>query len=264
MTRRVCPRRAKGSNAVCEKRNQDVQRDRERSGAIPPGNALSQPGSIAAAEPEAHVPAYPIDRAGTIAKLDPKGAALESDDAGEARFEPMRRGPFTTDLDGFNVQAAVRSEANDDERRERLCRCCARPSFSLDRISQLSDGRIAYRLKYPTRGATHRIMTPVEFIARRAALIPPPRYPLVRYSGALAPHSKWRSAVIPRVPSIPRKDNSEATHGSGGKDSTRRGTAEHGTPTQLAAEGQPSKKRSPVPGTPFQAQGKRLDELSAM
>jgi hypothetical protein len=57
---------------------------------------------------------------------------------------------------------AVRSEANDDERRERLSRCCARPSFSLDRISQLSDGRTAYRLKYPTRGATHRIMTPVE------------------------------------------------------------------------------------------------------
>ncbi|XXX73291.1 transposase [Sorangium sp. So ce134] len=188
-------------------------------------------------------------RGGTFAKLDRKGAALEADDAGEARFEPKRRGPFATDLDGFNVQAAVRIEANDDERRERLCRYCARPSFALDRISQLSDGRIAYRLKYPTRGATHRIMTPVEFIARLAALIPPPRYPLVRYGGVLAPHSKWRSAVIPRVPSIQRKDDSEATHGSGGKDSTRCGTAEHGTPNQLAAEGQPSKKRSPAPGT---------------
>ncbi|WP_437969193.1 hypothetical protein WMF04_07820 [Sorangium sp. So ce260] len=30
-----------------------------------------------------------------------------------------------------------------------------------DRVSQLSAGRIAYRLKYPTRGAPHRIMTPV-------------------------------------------------------------------------------------------------------
>jgi hypothetical protein len=30
------------------------------------------------------------------------------------------------------------------------------------------EGRIAYRLKYATRGATHRIMTPVEFIARLA------------------------------------------------------------------------------------------------
>ncbi|XYI04259.1 transposase [Sorangium sp. So ce1128] len=71
-------------------------------------------------------------------------------------------------------------------------------SFALDRISQLSDGRIAYRLKYPTRGATHRIMTPVEFIARLAALIPPPRYPLVRYSGVLAPHSKF-CAIIERA-----------------------------------------------------------------
>ena len=108
-------------------------------------------------------------RGGTLAKLGRKGAGLDTDDAGEARFEPRRRGPFTTELEGFNVQAAVRIEANDDEGRERLCRYCARPSFALDRISVLPDGSIAYRLKYPTRGKTHRIMTPVEWMARLAA-----------------------------------------------------------------------------------------------
>ena len=44
---------------------------------------------------------------------------------------------------------------------------------------------------------THRIMTPVEFIARLAALVPPPRHPLVRYHGVLAPNSPWRVAVVP-------------------------------------------------------------------
>jgi hypothetical protein len=45
-------------------------------------------------------------------------------------------------------------------------------------------------------------MTPVELLARLAALVPPPRYPLVIYHGVLAPHSKWRSAVVPRPPGV--------------------------------------------------------------
>jgi hypothetical protein len=68
-----------------------------------------------------------------------------------------RRGPFTAALDGFNVQAAVRIEAGDDEGRERLARYCARPCFALDRLSLLRDGRVAYRVKYPGRGGTRRL-----------------------------------------------------------------------------------------------------------
>jgi hypothetical protein len=118
----------------------------------------------------------------------------------EARFE-RRPGPFTAEHDGFNVQAAVRIAAEDDEGRERLLRYCARPAFALERLELLADGRVAYRLKVPTRRATHRLMTPVEFLARLAALVPPPRYPLVRYHGVLAPHSKRRASVVPRRPS---------------------------------------------------------------
>jgi hypothetical protein len=43
-------------------------------------------------------------------------------------------------------------------------------------------------------------MSPVEFLARIAALVPPPHYPLVRFAGALAPRSKWRPLVVPRPP----------------------------------------------------------------
>jgi hypothetical protein len=43
-------------------------------------------------------------------------------------------------------------------------------------------------------------LTPIELLARLAALVPPPRHPLLTYHGVLAPHSKWRSAVVPEPP----------------------------------------------------------------
>jgi hypothetical protein len=39
-------------------------------------------------------------------------------------------------------------------------------------------------------------MTPVQLLARIAALIPPPRFPLVRFAGVLAPSSPMRAAVV--------------------------------------------------------------------
>ncbi|MFM7299434.1 MAG: transposase [Planctomycetota bacterium] len=44
-------------------------------------------------------------------------------------------------------------------------------------------------------------MEPLEFMARLAALVPPPRHPLGRYHGVFAPNSPWRGAVIPAAPS---------------------------------------------------------------
>ncbi|WP_437598606.1 transposase [Sorangium sp. So ce590] len=40
----------------------------------------------------------------------------------------------------------------------------------------------------------------MEFMARLAALIPPPKIPLVRYHGVVAPRSSWRSLVTPKPP----------------------------------------------------------------
>ena len=57
--------------------------------------------------------------------------------------------------------------------RERLFRYCARPPLSLERLSVLPDGRIAYRLRRPRRASeTHRIMSPEQFLARLVAIIP--------------------------------------------------------------------------------------------
>jgi Putative transposase len=43
-------------------------------------------------------------------------------------------------------------------------------------------------------------MTGVEVLARLAALIPPPRFPLVRYHGVIAPNSSWRKSIVPQPP----------------------------------------------------------------
>jgi hypothetical protein len=47
-------------------------------------------------------------------------------------------------------------------------------------------------------------MTPTQFMARLAALVPPPRHPLVRFYGVWAPHSRWRSNLVPATPKTKR------------------------------------------------------------
>jgi Putative transposase len=39
-------------------------------------------------------------------------------------------------------------------------------------------------------------MSPLQFLARLAALIPPPRHPLIRFYGVFAPNSSWREKVV--------------------------------------------------------------------
>jgi len=121
----------------------------------------------------------------------------------DSRFDHRKRSPWSAEVDGFSVHAGVRMQQGDAAGRERLVRYCARPTLSLERLSVLDDGRIAYRVKYPRRGGrTHLLMSPMQFMARISALIPPPRFPLVRYSGVLAPASKWRWSVVPRGKTI--------------------------------------------------------------
>jgi len=127
-----------------------------------------------------------------------------SADQDGARFDHHNGSPFGAEADGFSVHAGVSIRAGDAQGREQLLRYCARPTLSLERLSVLRDGRIAYRSKYPRRGGkTHRVRHPMEFMARIAALIPPPRHALVRYSGVLAPASKWRRMVVPAAPEKP-------------------------------------------------------------
>ena len=105
------------------------------------------------------------------------------------------------------MHAGVVVSASDREGRERLLRYCARPPLSLERLTVLGDGRIAYAIRKPWGNETHRVMSPLQFLARLAALIPPPRHPLIRFYGVFAPHSSWREKVVPiRLPCCDQRD----------------------------------------------------------
>src|SRR6267378_3386627 len=77
----------------------------------------------------------------------------------------------------------------------------ARGPLSLERLSALPDGRLAYRMKRasPT-GETHLVLSPVAFLRRMAALVPPPRANLVRYFGVFASNARVRPRVVPTPP----------------------------------------------------------------
>jgi len=126
--------------------------------------------------------------------------AADAGDHDDARWS-RREQRYAAEHKRFNLHAGVHLPATDIESREKLYRYALRPCFALERLTRLPDGRIAYRMKAPhSRRATHRLMTPLEFLARASALVPPPRFPLVRYHGVLAPNSPYRSRVVPRAP----------------------------------------------------------------
>jgi hypothetical protein len=120
------------------------------------------------------------------------------DDGDDARFHPKKKSPWSAEVQGFNIHAGVSIRAGDREGLERLCRYASRAPLSLERLSLLEDGRVAYRLRKARKnGATYLVMTPIELLAKLAALVPPPRFPLIRFAGVLAPGSSWRASVVP-------------------------------------------------------------------
>jgi hypothetical protein len=77
-------------------------------------------------------------------------------------------------------------------RLERLCRYAGRPPVATERLSLLPDGRLLYRLKRRWRdGTSHVILEPLKLIEKLAALVPPPRFRLVRYNGVPAHSTAW-------------------------------------------------------------------------
>jgi hypothetical protein len=118
-------------------------------------------------------------------------------------------GPRCATVSGVSVHANVCVPAHDRMRLERLCRYTGRPPLALERLSLLPDGRLLYRLKRHWRnGTTHVVFEPLELIEKLAALVPPPRFNLVRYHGVLAPGSRYRGLVVPQGPDAGVTDDS--------------------------------------------------------
>ena len=98
----------------------------------------------------------------------------------------------------FSLHAGVAARADQRDKLERLCRYICQPAVSERRFSLTPNGNVRYELKTPYRdGTTHVIFEPLDFIAKLAALVPPPRANLTRFHGVFAPNSRYRARVVP-------------------------------------------------------------------
>ena len=113
---------------------------------------------------------------------------------------------------GFSVDAGVCIQAHDRAALERLLRYCARPSFACERLRKQGTVLVYSFAKQRSepgsdkRGARvdELHLTPLELIARIAALVPPPRTHRHRYFGVLAPNSPLRAVAL-ATPAQPAK-----------------------------------------------------------
>jgi hypothetical protein len=123
-------------------------------------------------------------------------------------------GPDCVARDGFSLHAGVcvPGGPRSRERLDHLCRYVARPALESERLSELEDGRVAYDLRRPWSDGTHRIVfEALDFLARLAALVPPPRAYLVTYHGVLAPAASMRAAIVPAGPAQRRACDAPGT-----------------------------------------------------
>jgi hypothetical protein len=114
-------------------------------------------------------------RLGRLGRLT-DAAKVELANRGASVFEAPKGKKLSADVHGFNLEAGVVLEPDNRAALERLCRYLLRPTVSLARMRLTLTGQIAYRLKYPRKGATHLVLEPLEFVARVAGLIAPVRH----------------------------------------------------------------------------------------
>jgi hypothetical protein len=113
------------------------------------------------------------------------------------------RKPLCAAVDGLNLHADRAVPADDREGLESLCRYGLRAPFALDRFFRVPDGRVGYRLPKPwpnPQGRTELLLEPHALLRRLVALLPPPYFNLVRYSGVFANRSRFRPALPPPPP----------------------------------------------------------------
>jgi len=79
---------------------------------------------------------------------------------------------------------------------------------SEERLSTSTNGDILYTLKKAwSDGTTAVVFSPLEFMEKLAALVPPPRVHLTRFHGIFAPHSKYRPLAVPEKVAIKPEEN---------------------------------------------------------
>ncbi len=90
-----------------------------------------------------------------------------------------------------------------------------RPAIANARLKRNRAGQVVLQLKSAFRdGATHIVMSPLEFMQRLAALVPRPRLHLIRFHGVLAPNARLRAAIVPSPPEYTSEHAAGHTHGA--------------------------------------------------
>jgi len=109
--------------------------------------------------------------------------------------------PFTAEEEGYTIHAGVELDGKNREKLEKVCRYLFRPAFAEERLLLRPDGKVEYGFRKPRwDGGRRVVLEPLELLEKLAALVPPPRAHLTRYSGILAPSHEWRKAVVPAAP----------------------------------------------------------------
>ena len=111
--------------------------------------------------------------------------------------KPLFKGKLCCTMNGFSLHAARAINTHNRKGLEQLISYIARGPFSNERLTLVKGNKVKLALKRPfTDGTTHLLMTYSEFMEKLTALIPQPKSHLVRWSGSLAPNSKYRRKII--------------------------------------------------------------------
>ena len=134
----------------------------------------------------------PAGPAGPASKRKPIRIVLDPD------AHQVAKGNLCGQHAGFNLHAATKVAANDEQGRLALCKYILRTPLANDRLKIVDDEVVRLEFKKPWSDGTSSVeLPPLALIARLAALVPPPRRHLTGYFGVLSSHSSYRSQCVP-------------------------------------------------------------------
>jgi len=110
---------------------------------------------------------------------------------------PLAKGKRCYSVNGFSLHCNTAINTHARDRLEKLIEYIARGPLSNERIEITSDGKVKLKLKSNwSDGTSHLLFTPEEFLEKLAAIIPPPKSHLVRWSGVFAANAPMRKKIV--------------------------------------------------------------------
>ncbi len=134
-----------------------------------------------------------------LAAMSITGQGLKRLGIKKIKIDPESDDPYSANVGGFSLNARVCVGGKDRKKLEKLIRYMARGPIATERLTEGGPNQLIYKMKTRWRdGTSHISFSPLDFIARLVALIPPAKMNLVRYHGVFAPNFKDRALIVPR------------------------------------------------------------------